>query len=475
MSESTQEIKPSSQYDRDSLYYRHERDDEIDLVELFMKIWNRKWWVILAGTLTTGIALAYALLATPVYEIYSYVRPPLTSQLLDLRQDADQVVREIETVEEAIFYSQLSNSSTNRPVNGEEGDYRELSDLSTEDVFFRFLNAVSSYSLQQEVFSKFVASRAEFQNKSEIELDADFEDYISTLTISVPTPKKGEKLTSDTISILIQDSDRALGVDAVNYLIARAQEASRSGLISELEMERQTALKGLNESLDRKVESESKSRINTIAVLKEKQVLELNKMRDLIAVTRNKIELLNKRELAALESAIITAKSLNIIKPTTYLDQNEKLVPGQVSVRNEFGTVEAPLYLRGTELLQAEYDALVRDMKLIEFDPELIQLNTELETLLSNREIEMLELRTDDTLAIWKSLKPIQERINALNQIDSSYRGLDVVRIEKKASVPKSPIKPKKTLIVLLGGVLGGMLGVFIALVVPARKETVPA
>ena len=64
---------------------------------------------------------------------------------------------------------------------------------------------------------------------------------------------------------------------------------------------------------------------------------------------------------------------------------------------------------------------------------------------------------------------------NSVNFMKETYPNLKLARISKYPSLPNSPIKPKKTLIVLLGGVLGGMLGVFIALVVPARKETVSA
>jgi len=40
-----------------------------------------------------------------------------------------------------------------------------------------------------------------------------------------------------------------------------------------------------------------------------------------------------------------------------------------------------------------------------------------------------------------------------------------IYRLEQPATLPSTPIKPKRTLIVALGFVLGGMLGVFIALI----------
>lgn len=53
---------------------------------------------------------------------------------------------------------------------------------------------------------------------------------------------------------------------------------------------------------------------------------------------------------------------------------------------------------------------------------------------------------------------------------------LNLVRIDQVAVEPTSPIKPKKSLIVALGIVLGGMLGVFAALIrsmIRKRKNAV--
>ncbi|OED40850.1 hypothetical protein ACH42_15410 [Endozoicomonas sp. (ex Bugula neritina AB1)] len=65
-------------------------------------------------------------------------------------------------------------------------------------------------------------------------------------------------------------------------------------------------------------------------------------------------------------------------------------------------------------------------------------------------------------------IKGVSEKvylINHLSQLNPDLSSLQPVVIEQQALEPITPIKPKKGLIVALGIILGGMLGVFIALI----------
>ena len=55
--------------------------------------------------------------------------------------------------------------------------------------------------------------------------------------------------------------------------------------------------------------------------------------------------------------------------------------------------------------------------------------------------------------------------INQLRKLRPTLDSLQVVNIEEEALIPIIPVKPKKSLIVALGIILGGMLGIFIALI----------
>nr|WP_306275815.1 GNVR domain-containing protein [Pseudomonas oleovorans] len=59
----------------------------------------------------------------------------------------------------------------------------------------------------------------------------------------------------------------------------------------------------------------------------------------------------------------------------------------------------------------------------------------------------------------------MREEAARLKSIQPNLEQLNLVRIDQPAIKPLKPIKPKKMLIVAIGLVLGGMLGVFVALI----------
>ena len=90
------------------------------------------------------------------------------------------------------------------------------------------------------------------------------------------------------------------------------------------------------------------------------------------------------------------------------------------------------IYTRGAKTLRAQLAVLEKRSSDEPFIPGFREMNTQLELL----------------------------RAYKLNDADVS-----VVTIDEAAEVPTAPIKPKKSLIVAVGIVLGGMLGVFAALI----------
>lgn len=93
---------------------------------------------------------------------------------------------------------------------------------------------------------------------------------------------------------------------------------------------------------------------------------------------------------------------------------------------------DAPLYLLGAEAIRAELEVLRKRQSDDPFIPEL---------------------------------RPLQEQLAFLKGIDIEPENVSVFTLDSPALVPETPIRPKKRLIMGLGLVLGGMLGVFFALV----------
>lgn len=79
-------------------------------------------------------------------------------------------------------------------------------------------------------------------------------------------------------------------------------------------------------------------------------------------------------------------------------------------------------------------------------------------------ELHVLEGRVSDDPFI-PELRALQEERSFLSHIEIDPDNVAVFTLDSAAELPQTPIKPRKMLIVALGVVLGGMLGVFVALV----------
>ncbi|MNQ71816.1 hypothetical protein D3C85_865000 [compost metagenome] len=88
-------------------------------------------------------------------------------------------------------------------------------------------------------------------------------------------------------------------------------------------------------------------------------------------------------------------------------------------------------------------------------------------------ELKVLESRQSDDPFI-SELRGLQDRLEFLQGIDVKPDNVAVFTLDSAAEVPETPIRPKKALILAVGVVLGGMLGVFIALARRLMRKSPP-
>lgn len=90
-------------------------------------------------------------------------------------------------------------------------------------------------------------------------------------------------------------------------------------------------------------------------------------------------------------------------------------------------------------------------------------------------ELEVLQSRkNDDPFTV--GLRELENELDFLGKVSVSPIGVSVLAIDRVAGVSETPIKPKKSMILTLGAVLGGMFGMFIALirgVLVKRRESI--
>ncbi|MDT4865379.1 G-rich domain on putative tyrosine kinase [compost metagenome] len=176
-----------------------------------------------------------------------------------------------------------------------------------------------------------------------------------------------------------------------------------------------------------------------------------------------------------MDEATRIAKSLGIIKPTTPSALGEGARESQGSViRTEVNNQQIPLYFMGSEALEAERNALLQRRSDDFTEPRIAQIAKELQLLANNRQIEMLNQRKNEDLFL-KDLAVWREQAASLRNLRVDVSELKLVSIDQVAVEPLRPVKPRKALILALGLVLGGMLGMFIALLRNVLRRNSPA
>ncbi|MBI1423161.1 MAG: hypothetical protein GC149_06820 [Gammaproteobacteria bacterium] len=139
-------------------------------------------------------------------------------------------------------------------------------------------------------------------------------------------------------------------------------------------------------------------------------------------------------KIVALENDLTIAKKLGITTDNIYFSLAGKAAGNKTGVLNVFpGDTTTPTYLRGTRVISAELEAL------------------------KNR-------KSDDPYI--PSLREKQNQLLKLAQVKFKPASFHPYRLDGEIVAPDHPIKPKKSLVLLLGGILGLFLGIFAAFIV---------
>lgn len=178
-----------------------------------------------------------------------------------------------------------------------------------------------------------------------------------------------------------------------------------------------------------------------IISLSRKQELDLKNLEDQLISRKAYVLESRKDRLRQLQEALNIAKVLGIQSPTSISKLATSNVSNQVEITAELNNNRDPLYLRGTNLLTAEINNLENLPNNVFLDNQIRELNAKKLIINNNREAEQLE----NLLAEFNEKSDVRFYQSA---IDSTNK----------------PIKPKKTLVVIISLLLGGMVGLFIAI-----------
>lgn len=403
--------------------------DEIDLLELFRKLWAQRLLIALVTGACGFLAALYAFLVTPVYQIQSMLRPPLIKDLDELNRT-------------------------------------EVYKLSTGEALKRVGAALDSYEVRLKFFQDNPSLFAELFTDN-ITAEQVFEKFNEdAFKLLVPDPKKSEENLTSYVGLQLEYPATLDGVAILNRLVDFAIQHEREKLEQDVRIIIENRLKKLSLDITTSRANYETSKEARIVQLDEADRLKRAVLQDELAALRTQLKTRRENRIAQLGEAIRIAEALGIRKPTTpsALGQEQRGSAQGSMVRTEVNNQQIPLYFMGTEALDAERKTLLARKSDDFTEPRIGEIIKELKLLETNRQIEVLKLRENEDLFL-SNLAALREEEARLRNLQVDFDSLQLVQIDQRAIEPSKPVKPRKVLVLALGLVLGGMLGVFIALV----------
>lgn len=408
------------------MQYPTSTPEEIDLVELFRALWRQKLLIIGVTLIVALVAAAYAFLATPYYETRAYLRPVPQSSL-------DQL--------------------------NETGIYK----LTPEEALARVAGGLSSYDNRLEFFR---SNQELFQPilKQGDSLEQAFATFNeNSFEMLHPDPKRTDNRNAF-VGLELTYPNGMEGAAVVNGFVAYVLELERREIADDLKSLIGNRLASLDMNMEAQRANYNASKEAKIAALLEESALKRAQLQDELTALREELKTRRTNRVQELSEAISIAESLGIRTPTSPTAMAETSRGGAQVIRTEVTNRETPLYFMGTEALAAERGALAGRKSDDFVEPRIAQIQSELAMLENNREVEILQERESEDLYL-NNLAELREEAARLKGIKLDTERLRLVRLDQPALQSSSPIKPKKAMILALGLVLGGMLGVFFALI----------
>lgn len=292
---------------------RPQRDGEIELVDLVQGIWHQKVWVGLVAAPILAAGVAYALMATPVYEAKLFVEPPTQNDIAQLNV-------------------------------GRGGD-SELNPLTVKEVYDTHLQALQSEAVRDKFFRDvYLPSLSEERRHSS--RDALYSRFNKMLTVA----PAGKSSTRYAVTAAVPDPQQAATwVVAFNELAAESArrtvlEGSRGDMLIKAE--------NLQHQIDSAKGSARKEREDRIAQLREALVV---------------------AKSVGLEKPPLISESLSV-QVSAAMGGSLTYMRGSKALEAEIATLEARTsdepFIEGLRPMQ-EKAAFYRDLKL---DPSVIQV-----------------------------------------------------------------------------------------------------
>ncbi len=399
---------------------------EVDLLALSQIVWRQKKTVLITTAGVALLAAAYALLATPEYQVSSVLRPA--------------AINELDALNRSEVYK-LPPSEALLKVGA------SLESYETRLNFFR---------ANQQLFSEF--------ERPGRTLEQSFEEFNrNSINLIVPDLKKAESLSAY-IKLEMNYPQGVDGVKILNDFVQYAIASERKQIAADMDVIVKNRLNEITGKFNAARASYETDKEAKIASLLEADNLKRAQLLDELKALRAQLKTLRTDRMSQLSEAIGIAKSLGINKPTTpsSLGDAERASSNSV-MRTEVNNQQIPLYFMGVEALEAEKRALNQRNSDDFAEARIAQIAKELQLLQSNRQVEVLNRRENEDIFL-AGVEPLRAEMARLRNLNIDMSRIKLVAIDRAAMEPLSAIKPKKSLIIIGGVIAGLVLGIALVL-----------
>ena len=110
-------------------YQQQFEDDTIDLYELWITLWNKKWLVIAVTVIAALGSVVYALLQQPIYKAEALLLPPTLKDVQSLNVKGIQGVQGVQGVTTEAAFSAFKNNLSSRSLQKKFIEKYDLLDI----------------------------------------------------------------------------------------------------------------------------------------------------------------------------------------------------------------------------------------------------------------------------------------------------------------------------------------------------------
>jgi len=403
------------------------RHEVVEVKELIGSLWDQRAIVLLFTALTVTAAISYALLATPEYEVETYVRPVPLADLDELNESG--------------LYKLLPKDALNNIG----------SSMQSYDVRLKFFQANPQYLAPLQAPGQSIENTFERFNERAFSLEK-------------IDPKKSSSL-SEAVGLSLRYPQGIDGVGILRDFTDFVVKGEKEKVASNLKVLIANRIDQTEKKLESKKSAYEAEKDSKVAHLLEKDQLKKQVLQDELKALRQQLQSRRQNRIKELDEAIVIAKKLGIVKPTTpsALGDGEQAHQGNM-IRTEVNNQKIPLYFLGQAALEAERATLVARHSDDFTEPRIDEIQKELSLLATNREAVLLKERNHPELFI-KDFADISGELTHLKQLNVNFDQLKLVNVDKDAMEPQAPIKPKKALIVGFGLIFGFILGLGVAII----------